>query len=202
MAKFRGAIIACKICGSAFKVPPSRAETAEFCSLKCASVARGKSFQKRVPLSCANCGDTFEVPACHAERRVYCSSKCKHESADYLSALSDRARGNQNPMWRGGYVDHSDGYIYAYATDHPFASNGYVFAHRLAMERWLRENEPASPFLIRLGSRLFLSPEFIVHHRDENKRNNAITNLECLTPAEHTRLHSLARHNLAKGLSQ
>jgi endogenous inhibitor of DNA gyrase (YacG/DUF329 family) len=200
MAKFRGAVVSCKICGSAFKVPPSRAQTAEFCSIKCASVGRGERIRKRVTLSCANCGTPFEVPVSHADRRVYCSSKCKHESADYLSALSDRTRGDNNPMWSGGFVDHSEGYIYASAPDHPFASNGYVLAHRLVMERWLRRTDPSSPFLIRLGGGLYLSPEFVVHHKDETKRNNEIGNLECLTPAEHTRLHSLARHNQAKGM--
>lgn len=194
-AKFRGATLSCKICGSAFRVPPSRSSTAEFCSIKCASIAKAERRQKRASICCANCGKSFDVPISHVDRRVYCSHKCKHESAVYLSAQSASRTGDKNPMWRGGYVDHTDGYIYAAAPNHPFASNGYVLAHRLIMERWLRASDPASRFLIRLGNVLYLSPEFIVHHRDESKRNNVISNFECLTPAEHTRLHSLARHS-------
>lgn len=193
-APFKGSVLNCKICGSAFKVPPSRERTAEFCSIQCASIGRGKRMQKRISLSCANCGDSFEVPESHADRRVYCSSTCKHESATYLANLSQRTRGASNPAWRGGVVDHSDGYIYAHAPEHPFSSNGYVLAHRLLMEWWLRKYDPESKFLIMLGTNLYLSPEYVVHHKDENKRRNVVENLECLTPAEHTRLHSIARH--------
>jgi hypothetical protein len=84
---------------------------------------------------------------------------------------------------------HSDGYVYENCPDHPFASNGYIFQHRLVMERWLRENQPKSPFLIRLGDSLYLSPDYIVHHDDENRKRNEVGNLRCLTIAEHNRLH-------------
>lgn len=130
----------------------------------------------------------------------YCSYECKHSHGDYLQNLSDQTTRENNPMWKGGEVLHSGGWVYQYAPHHPFASNGYVFAHRRIMEKWLRENDPESPFLIRLGNHLYLSPDFVVHHKDENKRNNAIENLQCLTPAEHTRLHSASRHLQSKGL--
>lgn len=93
-------------------------------------------------------------------------------------------------MWKGGVTSHADGYVYRHARDHPFASNGYVFEHRLVMEEWLRANDPDSPFLIRLGDQLYLSPDFVVHHRDEDKANNCIENLECMTPADHRRHHN------------
>ena len=58
------------------------------------------------------------------------------------------------------------------------------------MERHLRGSNPGSPFLIRLGDNLYLSPEFVVHHRDRDMANNAIANLECMTTAEHVRHHT------------
>lgn len=196
-APFKGAVLNCKVCGSAFKVPPSRASTAETCSIKCASVVKSLRREKRVTIVCVNCGRGFESPACQAHRRTYCSHECKHESSRYRMALSARMSGRNNPMWIGGFVDHTDGYVYAYAPDHPFASNGYVLAHRMVMERWLRLSDPESGFLVKLGCGLYLSPEYVIHHRDENKRNNVIDNLECLTASEHTRLHSLARAQAA-----
>lgn len=42
------------------------------------------------------------------------------------------------------------------------------------------------------------SDEF-VHHIDGNKRNNAIENLQIMTPAEHTRLHAKQRWAKKKG---
>lgn len=99
--------------------------------------------------------------------------------------------GENNPMWQGGKVKHSEGYIYELAKWHPLASpTGYVLEHRLVMERWLLQNDPASKFLEYRNGHLVLSPEYEVHHKDENKANNSIDNLECLTPAEHRRLHS------------
>lgn len=40
---------------------------------------------------------------------------------------------------------------------------------------------------------------FDVHHIDENKSNNAIENLECLSKAEHTRLYSPHNNQYTKG---
>lgn len=193
MAKFKGAVLSCKECGSEFKVPPSRAATAEYCSVACASVGRGMKQRKRTLQNCVRCGKEFETHQCHASRRLYCSYECKHEAPEYRARISEKTSGSSNPMWRGGIVDHSEGYVCAWTPDHPFQSNGYVLAHRLVMEKWLRENAPSSPYLIELGTTRYLSPNFVVHHRDENKRNNSIANLECMTPAEHRRHHNSLR---------
>lgn len=92
-------------------------------------------------------------------------------------------------MWRGGVAKHGDGYVYEWVGDHPYAWQGYVLQHRLVMERWLRENKPDSPYLTMVNGRLYLSQEFLVHHRDENKSNNLIENLECMTDSDHMRHH-------------
>lgn len=38
-----------------------------------------------------------------------------------------------------------------------------------------------------------------VHHKDEDKQNNALINLECLPKAEHTRLYSPHNNQYTKG---
>lgn len=193
MARFKGAVLNCIVCGAEFKVPPSRASTAKTCSNECGYKVRRESIKRSVTLQCDRCGKAFETPRCHAGRRKFCSYKCRDASPDYMQAKSDRFRGDKNPSWLGGTPAHTDGYVYTHCPDHPFASNGYVFEHRLAMERWLRENDPKSKFLTRLGTTLYLSPAYVVHHKDEDKQNNAISNLECMTPVEHNRLHSMLR---------
>jgi hypothetical protein len=130
------------------------------------------------------------VPLSHVDRRKYCSLKCKDSDPAYRRSIAARTGGSDNPSWKGGRVKHCDGYVYIRCPDNPFSSNGYVLEHRLVMERWLRENDPESPYLVRLGDNLFLSPDFEVHHRDENKAHNAIDNLECMTHAEHRRHHN------------
>ena len=64
----------------------------------------------------------------------------------------------------GGRVTDKDGYILLKANDHPNAnSGGYAREHRLIMERMLGR---------------YLLPGEVVDHRDGNKANNAISNLE------------------------
>lgn len=80
-------------------------------------------------------------------------------------------------MWRSPWIQLKSGYI-ACAVRYQDGSRGMVLQHCEVMEiflgRELREDE-------------------VVHHRDENKANNAIENLEVLTRAEHARLHAQMR---------
>lgn len=67
------------------------------------------------------------------------------------------------------------GYYYAYVPEHPFANaSGKVRRHRyiasLSIGRWLRTEEH-------------------VHHLDGDKSNDAPSNLQILTAAEHGRIH-------------
>ena len=82
--------------------------------------------------------------------------------------------------WQGGRRISAAGYIFIMKPDHPFASKtGYVQEHRLVMEE-------------RLGR--YLNPDEIVHHKDGNKTNNAIDNLELLYNGQHISNHFKASH--------
>lgn len=104
-------------------------------------------------------------------------------------------RGHLNPMHGKtppnfrGRIRHPDGYVQVWVPSHPFASNGRVFEHRLALEGHLRTNDPGCCHLILLGRQLYLDPEIQVHHIDGVKDNNAVGNLMPLTASEHARLH-------------
>ena len=138
----------------------------------------------------------MEVPPSHAHRRTYCSYDCKHVDPVYRKKIGPI--GDKNGHWKGGVVPHPDGYVYQRAYGHPFSSNGYVLQHRLIVEKWLVATEPGSPFLVEVGGRLVLSPDIEVHHKDEVRDHNAIENLECLTRAEHHRLHTERRRAAKK----
>lgn len=72
--------------------------------------------------------------------------------------------------------DKKRGYEVAYYPSHPNAStSGLVYVHRLVMENSLNR---------------FLINDEIVHHKDKNKSNNNIKNLELMTNAEHSKHHS------------
>lgn len=87
--------------------------------------------------------------------------------------------GSNNPNWKGGRLLRPIGYIVVYAPNHPHPSeNGtHVLEHRLVMEKHLGR---------------YLDPSEFVHHKNHNKQDNRIENLEILTQAEHARQHRLA----------
>lgn len=68
-------------------------------------------------------------------------------------------------------------YIRVKQPDHPHAdSDGRVYEHRLVMEQFIGR---------------YLTPEEQVHHKDEDKRNNDISNLElCANQKEHSEQHA------------
>jgi len=190
----------CQVCGKEFAVPPCRAKKAKACSHECAKQVRGASrtASSNVTRECEHCGTTFKVPKSHKDRRRFCSRECMHASPHFAWEKGAKRKGALNPRWRGGRSKHSDGYAYLLVgVEHPFSNNwGYMLEHRAVMEQWLRDHDPDSGFLIRLGEKLYLSPEYHVHHKDENRLNNRISNLQCMTPGEHTAHHCAARRSL------
>lgn len=67
-----------------------------------------------------------------------------------------------------------NGYIMKYVPNHPNNIEGYVYEHRLVMEKYL--------------GRYLLKNE-IVHHKNEIKTDNSLENLEILTPSVHALKH-------------
>ena len=194
MAKFKGVVLQCKICGASFKVPQCRSKTAEYCGKSCAVIGRAMAMSlPKVAITCKECGKVFYDHQCHAHKRVFCSKACMESSRTHLQDKSNRTSGGNNPMWRGGVCKHSDGYIYKRAIDHPFACRSYVLEHRLVAEDNLRSTDPESVFLVRLGDRKYLRPEISVHHIDGDKTNNSPDNLLVVTNSEHQKIHAAMR---------
>jgi hypothetical protein len=72
---------------------------------------------------------------------------------------------------------HRDGYLVAVYPEHPCAAkDGRVMLHRLVVENSLRR---------------YLASDEFVHHRDGNKQNNDLNNLEVVTAAEHRQKHRI-----------
>lgn len=83
--------------------------------------------------------------------------------------------GKNSWNWKGG-MKASQGYIKILTPDHPHADlKGYVPEHRLNVESFIGR---------------YLSPEEVVHHKDGNRSNNDITNLELVSSqSEHMKRH-------------
>jgi hypothetical protein len=97
--------------------------------------------------------------------------------------------GPASASWKGGVLEHADGYILQYAPDHPFASKRYVMQHRLIAEAALRESDPSSEFLAEVDGERYISPKADVHHDNEVKTDNRVENLIVMWKGDHTRHH-------------
>lgn len=97
----------------------------------------------------------------------------------WMNKLGIKSRGYGGNRWKGGKRIDYRGYCYIYKPEHPFnKGNGYIKRARIRMEE-------------RLGR--YLIPEEIVHHRDLDKLNDNIENLQIMTNSEHVKLHQKIR---------
>lgn len=115
-----------------------------------------KGFSSALPRTCVVCGAGFTARPSEIKRGAkFCSKKCQHVG------FSE----SNNPRWSGGRHISSKGYQ---TINVP--GRGKVLEHRYIMEQ-------------HLGRPLLHTEE--VHHKDENKLNNDLSNLEILTRSQH-----------------
>lgn len=119
---------------------------------------------------CLSCKEHIEKIKADGLKSNYCSHKC------YA----------QNRKMRGSYkIDKkimSRKYVYIYCPEHPNAIGTrklYVAEHRLVMEKHIGR---------------YLTKDEVVHHIDENTTNNDISNLQLMTPSDHSKHHISKRH--------
>ena len=87
----------------------------------------------------------------------------KKEVRKKLSSKMQNESGVKNRNWKGG-ITNIKGYIHIYSPNHPNCDNkNYYPLHRIMMEKKLKR---------------FLKTEETVHHKDENKLNNSLSNLK------------------------
>ncbi len=140
---------------------------------KLGDIKRGReigrtSHSRFVYFACVDCGKARWVQLLRGEpRSLYCNN------------CSMRGRiGELNSSWKGG-IKKSNGYIEVriYPDDffYPMANRGYVFEHRLIVAKALGRN---------------LHSWEIVHHKNGDKLDNRIENLELVARTEHMRAHT------------
>lgn len=82
-------------------------------------------------------------------------------------------RGENNPSFIGREWL-VNGYKKIYAPNHPYCdAHGYVLEHRIIMEQYIGR---------------YLDPEEQIHHKDGNKLNNIIENMEILNRSSHSKI--------------
>ena len=79
-------------------------------------------------------------------------------------------------MWKIEKIVSKGDYNYAIVRDHPFRTkNDYVLEHRIVMENHLGR---------------ILNPNEVVHHINNDKKDNKIENLELMIANDHVAMHS------------
>lgn len=171
---------------------------------------------------CKQCKNNFYV-RCKSEKNKFCSRKCFSKSIighkawnnglkgwltkshlRKISIASSKANKGKNHRCYGnktwyinpvtgkqwtfkGVITATNGYISIYKPKHPKAdSRGYVYQHRFFMEE-------------KIGR--FLEKNEIVHHKNHNKHDNRIENLELMTKAQHNHLHHFGIPKPRKSIS-
>lgn len=110
-------------------------------------------------------------------------NKGKHlnEEVKNKIRLAHKGKFKNNTEFGGHKKIRKDGYIEVYNPSHNFASkDGYVLEHRLVMEKCINR---------------LLNKNEVVHHKNHNRQDNRIENLQLMTVSEHARLHMLERQS-------
>lgn len=98
----------------------------------------------------------------------------RHRNEATKKKISETRRTRHNNNWKGGRYKDKYGYIQVLVFGHPSIVGRYIREHRLIMEKHLGR---------------YLTPLEIVHHKDGNKQNNKIENLQLFKNNSEHSLH-------------
>ena len=115
--------------------------------------------------TCERCGTEFIGYPSHGKAR-FCSKSCGAKSAQHNRQTPAQGKGSQHYQWKGGRFLNKAGYVMVWMPDHPDlvgTKRKYVLEHRLVMEQHLGR---------------CLAKDERVHHKDGNRQNNDLANLE------------------------
>lgn len=184
----------CEVCGQHYTVG---SET----SIRCISHVCRKAELKNSKhnATCYICKTTFHIKASQLAKRVHkdkitCSRACSAVARKELMSGENNhqfgLKGELNSSHLSDIRISSYGYILVKNDTHPLSHyDGYMLLHRLVYEEYLRTTNDYT-YLTEIDGIWVLNPTFVVHHIDENKLNNSLSNLELSTLAEHSARHS------------
>lgn len=120
---------------------------------------------------CQGCGEVYYVALGRLKETKYCSLSCHGRSVlgrPEIQAKIRRRYGAENNRWKGGRRKHTQGYVWI------LVNGKYYLEHRYIMMQSLKRP---------------LAKGEQVHHKNGNKLDNRIENLELVNVADHIRQH-------------
>lgn len=188
-------LVNCDWCTTPFNISPSRLKNTNICcSKECAGAL--KKAQVEPNTMCTHCNKKYYLRPSHLGKIT--NPCCSRECSAMLRRRIFRGENNHqyglkgelNSTFISDIKISSYGYVLIRNIVHPLAmSDGYMFFHRLLVEEFLRSTGQYK-YLTNIDGIDVLSNDFIVHHKDENKLNNTLDNLEVMSLAEHAQLHA------------
>lgn len=159
-----------------------------FCCKKCEG-----EFRKAQTLNnaiCPICGKEFHVKPRALNGHNCCSVKCLSiwRKSNFSGKNNHQygLKGSKNSSWKSDIKITNYGYIKIRVLDHPFRDvDDFVFEHRLVAEKYLLTDENSIEF----NGKRYLRKDFVVHHKDFNKKNNNVDNLEIMERGQHSAFH-------------
>lgn len=175
-----GKFINCLHCTKEFYIPKNRFETAKYCSRRCGALAV-RVFAKR---ECQICKKEFEVIESRSNKAKYCSRKCYYES--------QKGKGKVN------YTCHHCGKEFIGHRAHKRKYCSRECNNKTSLKYFNPSYTTVRQAMKRRGMLKACErcgynkvPQCLgVHHKDRNRNNNKLANLEVLCPNCHSEEHS------------
>jgi hypothetical protein len=162
-------LIQCGMCNTEVWRSPSRVRAVNFCSYGCLG-ARKHQVRPRTYTEaiCGFCSKIFKVDV----------TQIKAGNGKFCSkiCMHENYSGDNSPKFKGGYI-RPDGYMQV--------------SHK--SKQWLEHD---LVYFLKTGIKA--SKELHVHHKDGNKLNNSIDNLELLTNNQHKQAHQVSESTRRK----
>ncbi|MBO5319463.1 MAG: dUTP diphosphatase [Ruminococcus sp.] len=147
---------------------------------------------------CPVCGKAFHLKPFAVKRfkKHYCSKKCHYiAKKEYMAGEKNHQyglKGQKNASWQSDTRLSSYGYIMVRQPTHPFCDKeGFMLQHRLIAEQYLLTPENS----VEVNGKLYLNPEYQVHHKNFDRMDNDPSNLMILTHQEHKLIHNRLNPN-------
>ena len=179
--KNQGQIKKCLNCGKEEYIPPYRLSTHKFCSRSCGY--QWKSKNERLEMSCVICENIFSFPKAREKTAKYCSDSCRYKSMIGKGSVACKCQHCNKEFFASPSQKRK--YCSKACVN---KTHKTIFKPKFSTVRKTMISRGMLSQCERCGFNLV--PQILgVHHKDRNKHNNDLSNLEVLCPNCHSTEH-------------